>query len=151
TMEDYMDTDAEYEVFIKNLFELLNSCYDLEECRHHAISFRFYHGDKTVYSLPFDTFLLNAVSWMGLIPAHQIANNVFDKNRVKGVQEMREITKNLNDFVNDEIFGYLRSIGVSSRKSKYAISQMSYYFRQVNRYFWDTILFNVSMLDVFEL
>lgn len=151
TMEDYMDTDAEYEVFIKNLFELLNSCYDLEECRHHAISFRFYHGDKTVYSLPFDTFLLNAVSWMGLIPAHQIANNVFDKHRVKGVQEMREITKNINDFVNDEIFGYLRSIGVSSKKSKYAISQMSYYFRQVNRYFWDTILFNVSMLDVFEL
>lgn len=149
-IEDYMDNINDYEKYIISMFHILEACFDIEACRHFPITFKLYRNSKDEYTLPFNTFLNNAIFWIGLVPVQALGVRALNADFIKGREEMIEVNMDIPTYANG-IFNIMRDNGIGMKECNMTISLMSYYLRQLNYKFWDVQLANISLHDIFDL
>lgn len=125
-IEEYLKDEAEYNILLVKLSNLLKGSFIIKECREYPIRFKFYKDDKKVYSLQFRHFFINLILWKPFTEVSdlKVLNQDFVINCEKDIPD-------IENFINYKLIQVLRDLHVETTTVNYAISDTLYNLRRI--------------------
>lgn len=126
-IEDYMEDYETYRMFHNKVYNVLNGCFIMKNCRNAEIRFKFTKESKEEYKLPFRMFVINTILWYPFVELHGL--DVLDKSFILSNPEE---LPNVENYINNYLITVLRDYHIKSSKMNYAISEVLYNLRKIS-------------------
>lgn len=138
-IDDYTRDAKTYMNFIREIRDILRSCFTIKECREYPVKFKFYLEDEETLTLELRHFLYNIYIWYMMTLLNGC--HVMDKTHILAAEQIPK----LNDFMNEEVVRTLRDCNVKQRKINYAVSEINSLLRSISLDFSD--LMNLTFTE----
>ena len=141
-----MTSDEEYEVFLKQIMNLLRASYTIRECREYPIRFKFNPKDKKEHVLQLRHFAVNLILWNPFVELNEL-----DVLNEDFILDCEHNIPNIEDYINYKLIVILREYHVKSTTINYRISDVLYNLRRISIDFSLIMGLNFNATTFFEM
>lgn len=139
-IEDYMKSDADYNIFQEKIYNIIKGCFEHKECREYKVKFKFYTTDKETHELELRHFLVNVFLWFPLVELYGI--KVMDSKFIIDCRKQVNASE-FPKFINNVIISTLREYNIRNTSINFHISESLYNLRRISIDF--SIIMGINM------